>query len=198
MTTPTSRKHVPRELECERDTVLPTGVPGRPAGMLGFRSGVRARENPADEPPIFGYLRPTLGTRSARAPERVSAGGVRLQPDPICEQDLRPIAAVSHWRRQRAMWAALLEQWPIVPSVSSLDTTSPATSMGSEVSRCTFRGDQRWTLGDLGALTTTWSVPCHSRCGYHRPVDNRVSGVAWKVHLQQQRRSSGRPSGWFS
>ena len=30
--------------------------------------------------------------------------------DPICEKDVRPIAAVSHWPRQRKMWATLSEE----------------------------------------------------------------------------------------
>ena len=34
--------------------------------------------------------------------------------DPICEQDLRPIAAITQWSRQRALWAALLKQRPSV------------------------------------------------------------------------------------
>ncbi len=28
--------------------------------------------------------------------------------DPICEKDIRPIAGVAHWSRQRAMWAQLI------------------------------------------------------------------------------------------
>lgn len=37
--------------------------------------------------------------------------------DPIREKDIRPIAAVPHWNRQRTMWARLVaqrlkQQWP--------------------------------------------------------------------------------------
>ncbi len=32
--------------------------------------------------------------------------------DPIREKDVRPIAAVPHWNRQRAMWATLVRQRP--------------------------------------------------------------------------------------
>ncbi|MBW2020723.1 MAG: hypothetical protein JRI58_08735 [Deltaproteobacteria bacterium] len=28
--------------------------------------------------------------------------------DPICEKDVRPVAAVFHWTRQRKMWAKLV------------------------------------------------------------------------------------------
>jgi len=30
--------------------------------------------------------------------------------DPIRERDVRPIAAVPHWNRQRKMWKALLKE----------------------------------------------------------------------------------------
>ena len=30
--------------------------------------------------------------------------------DPICERDVRPIAAVPYWNRQRKMWEALLKE----------------------------------------------------------------------------------------
>ena len=30
--------------------------------------------------------------------------------DPICEKDVRPIAAVPHWHCQRKMWATLAEE----------------------------------------------------------------------------------------
>ena len=30
--------------------------------------------------------------------------------DPVCEKDVRPIAAVPHWPRQRKMWATLAEE----------------------------------------------------------------------------------------
>ena len=30
--------------------------------------------------------------------------------DPVCEKDVRPIAAVPHWHQQRKMWATLAEE----------------------------------------------------------------------------------------
>ncbi|MDP8241337.1 MAG: hypothetical protein P9X24_19795 [Candidatus Hatepunaea meridiana] len=30
--------------------------------------------------------------------------------DPICERDLRPIAAIPHWNRQRKIWVSMLKE----------------------------------------------------------------------------------------
>lgn len=73
VTTPTLRKHVPRELECERerDTVLPTGSPAGPPECWGFaRAFVRGRIRLTNPPsldtcaPLWGLDRPAgVGSR---------------------------------------------------------------------------------------------------------------------------------------